>query len=421
MSKPMQGFAPAGRTVAVIGAGVVGLTTALQLLQQGYQVMVFERETVGAGASSGNAGHFASEQVFPLAHASLLWSVPKFLLNPLGPLAIRPRALWSERRFFWHYLQSMWPAKWRYNHQILRSLCQQAIDAWQQLLASEALSQLLVQQGNLLVFEGQTAMQQALKAKQHYQAGGVDVELWSAADVQQYCAGIHQSVQCALYFPGTGHCVSPLQLCQALQQAIERRGGVFHVAEVQQLQPSDHGITVQAKSNCWQVDDVVLCTGVHANTLLEPLGLWVPMTAERGYHLEIKALAMPPIAVASFNRHMIMTPMQTGLRLAGTVEFAGIDALPNWQRAQSLRRHGEALWPSLREYGEVSMWSGQRPTCADSLPVVGASGVPRLWLNFGHQHLGLTLAAVTSRWLVDAMQGCAKVNSLDALSIRRFA
>lgn len=420
----MQGKTGAGvqakPTVAVIGAGVVGLTTALQLLQRGYQVQLFEGESVAAGASSGNAGHFATEQVFPLAQASLLWSVPRFLINPLGPLAIRPRALWTERRFFWHYLASMWPARWRQSHQQLKTLCEASIAAWQHLLSAEGLSALVVQQGNLLVFEGEDAIQQANAQQHHYQAGGVAVEFWDASAVQKQCAGISDTVRCALYFPQTGHCMSPLKLCQALAQAIERRGGIVHIARIDQLQPSADGVTIHGAESSWHVDEVVLCTGVHANELLKPLGLWVPMTAERGYHLQINSSAMPPMAVASFNRKMIMTPMHGGLRLAGTVEFAGIDALPNWQRAKALRSHGEALWPSLRGGAEVSMWSGQRPTCADSLPVVGASGVPGVWLNFGHQHLGLTLAAVTGLWLVEAMQGYNRVNSLEHLSINRF-
>jgi glycine/D-amino acid oxidase-like deaminating enzyme len=149
------------------------------------------------------------------------------------------------------------------------------------------------------------------------------------------------------------------------------------------------------------------------------------LEAERGYHLMTSPASLPSIPVASFDRKMIMTPMQHGLRLAGTVEFAGITAADNWQRAKLLRRHGEALWPELAstmsQVGPEACWSGLRPTLADSLPVISQSHLPGLWLHFGHQHLGLTLAATSTELLLQCIAGdAAALNKAQPFRVTRF-
>lgn len=408
--------------VAVIGAGVIGLTSALQLQQQGFSVTLYDAQGVAGGASFGNAGHIATEQVFPLASTGLLWQLPKLLRQ--GTLALRWRAIWSERRFFWHFLKSMRPAAWRRSHQVLRHLCQQAMPAWQRLLSAHQLTELFVPRGNLLVFEGAAAETNALSQQQTYAAAGVVCQVLTQAQTRALCPGLASSVRCSLWFEQTGHCVSPGTLCQKLAQVFCQAGGTLLLEQVVSVQPtSQQQVLVHlASGTASQFQQVVLCTGAASHPLLRPLGIRLPLTAERGYHVHTPLAQMPSMAVASFDRKMILTPMHDGLRACGLVEFAGVGAHPNWHHLTGLGAHAKALWPALAAQESTTSWSGERPTIADSLPVVGESGIAGVWLNLGHQHLGLTFAAYSAELLLSAMTGAAdsSVNILAALSRQRF-
>lgn len=393
----------------VIGAGVIGLVTACRLQQQGRQVLLLDANGVGAGCSFGNAGHLATEQVFPLADAALLPKLPGFLLDPLGPLAIRPRYFWRALPFFYLFLRQMFKAPRQANTAALKVLLQDAIPAWQRLAKDSSCSDLLRYQGSLLVFE-QSSLAQVDQVAQSYRAHGVALEILNQKQLQQNYPGLSGAIQYAILFTEVGHTLSPSLLNQRLLQWFFAMGGQFEQQKVLAIGSSKASLlqltlaTKQITANT-----VVLCTGAYSKELLQPLGYRLPLEAERGYHLMTSPPSMPTIPVASFDRKMILTPMQHGLRLAGTVEFAGITAADNWQRALLLRRHGEALWPELAstisQVGPEACWSGLRPTLADSLPVISQSHLPGLWLHFGHQHLGLTLAATSTELLLQCIAG----------------
>lgn len=463
-TNPAQQCAASGAkaSIAVIGAGVIGLTSALQLQQRGFAVTLIDAEGVAAGASFGNAGHIATEQVFPLASTGLLWQLPRLLRQ--GTLALRWRAIWTDRRFFWHFLQAMRPAQWRRSHQVLRQLCEEAMPAWQRLLAVHQLSDLLLPHGNLLVFEGPKAHQHAQQQQQFYAAAGVACQLLTRAQTLALCPGLADSIQCSVWFERTGHCVSPGLLCQQLARAFCQAGGKLLIDRVTAVQTSGHTsaqsskksqatptqtseVTLQLASGAadQQFQHVIICTGAASHSLLQPLGITLPLTAERGYHLHQPMPFQPTMAVASFDRKMILTPMSDGLRACGVVEFAGVGQKPDWRHLQRLNQHAKALWPHWQDASKPSTgqtstgqttilptavaatttefttrWSGERPTLADSLPAIGESGIKGVWLNLGHQHLGLTFAAYSAELLSDALLGNSTVNFMNSLSPRRF-
>lgn len=414
-------------TVAVIGAGIIGITSALQLQQQGFKVTLIDAHGVAAGASFGNAGHIATEQVFPLASRSLLRQLPKLLWQ--GTLALRWRALWSERRFFWQFLSAMRTQKWQQSHQVLRHLCQHSLPAWQRLLSKYQLDHLLVAKGNLLVFEGRDAHENATAQWQQYQAAGVKCQLLTQVQTRLHCADLASSVQCSLWFEETGHCVSPGLLCQQLAAVFQRQGGHIEIAQVHSVTPTAAGqvdVVSGPMARSTRFHKVVICAGAQSTRLLKPLGIDLPLTAERGYHLMLAqstTAAMSTLAIASYDRKMIMTPMCDGMRVCGIVEFAGQGAGENWQHLPRLLGHAQQLlsqefnWTDLQP---VQRWSGERPTIADSLPVIGESGAPGIWLNVGHQHLGLTFAAYSAELLLGSILGNTSVNMLYQLRRKRF-
>lgn len=418
-------------STVVIGAGVIGLLTACRLQQQGQQVLLLDANGVGAGCSFGNAGHLATEQVFPLADAALLPKLPGFLLDPLGPLAIRPRYFWRALPFFYRFLRQMFKAPRERNTAALKVLLKDAIPAWQRLAKEASCTDLLRYQGSLLVFEQSTLSLEELLAHveqvaQSYRAQGVALEILNQKQLQQSYPGLSAAIRYAILFTEVGHTLSPSLLNQRLLQWFFAMGGRFEQQKVLAIGSSKaSALQLTLTTKQIEANTVVLCTGAYSKQLLQPLGYRLPLEAERGYHLMTSPPSMPAIPVASFDRKMIMTPMLHGLRLAGTVEFAGLSASDNWQRAKLLRRHGEALWPelagSISQVGPEACWSGLRPTLADSLPVISQSHLPGLWLHFGHQHLGLTLAAVSTELLLKTMNGdSAALQKAQPFRVTRF-
>ncbi len=413
----------------VIGAGVIGLVTACRLQQQGRQVLLLDSNGVGAGCSFGNAGHLATEQVFPLADPALLPKLPGFLLDPLGPLAIRPGYFWRALPFFYRFVRQMFKGTRQANTAALKVLLQDAIPAWQRLAKDAGCTDLLRYQGSLLVFEQSTLAQVELAAK-GYRAHGVALSILTQKQLQQIYPGLSGTVRYAIRFEEVGHTLSPSLLNQRLYQWFLAMGGQFELQKVLAIEPAiapsaTAALQLTLATKQIEAKTVVLCTGAYSKQLLKPLGYRLPLEAERGYHLMTSPASMPSIPVASFDRKMIMTPMEHGLRLAGTVEFAGLTAFDNWQRAKLLRRHGEALWPelssSISQVGPEACWSGLRPTLADSLPVISQSHLPGLWLHFGHQHLGLTLAAVSTELLLKTMNGdSAAIQKAQPYRVTRF-
>ena len=392
----------------VVGAGVIGLVTACRLQQRGQQVLLLDPAGVGAGCSFGNAGHFATEQVFPLADPALLSKLPKMLLDPLGPLAIRPKYFARALPFFYRFVLQMTKPRRQANTEALKSLLSDAIPAWKRLVQDAQCEHLLSVRGSLLVFE-HSSLTQVQQIATSYRQQGIALMVLTHTELQQKFPGLSADIRYAIWFTEVGHTLSPSVLNQQLFQWFLSMGGQFSAQEVLAIHRNQSQLQLQLSTQQIIATTVVICTGAQSKKLLQPLGYQLPLEAERGYHLMTSPPTMPDIPVASYDRKMIMTPMLHGLRLAGTVEFAGLRAQDNWQRAKVLRQHGEALWPVLRgaisQVGPEACWSGLRPTLADSLPVISQSHLPGLWLHFGHQHLGLTLAATSTELLLKLFDG----------------
>lgn len=406
----------AKQQIVVIGAGVIGLVTACRLQQQGHQVLLLDGKGVGQGCSFGNAGHLATEQIFPLADPALLPKLPGFLLDPLGPLAIRPRYFFKAIPFFCRFISQMRQSRRSANTKALKHLLQGAIPAWQQLLADAGCSDLIKLEGSLLVFE-QSELAEVEQVAFAYAEHGVALEILTQQQLRSRYPGLADTVRYAIWFKDVGQTISPHLLNQTLFQWFKRMGGQFLQQHVEKISAS-HGLCVHLATQVISTKQLVVCAGVHSKILVAQLGYTLPVEAERGYHLMTKPTTTPSLPVASYERKMIMTPMQEGLRLAGTVEFAGTTLADNWLRAMRLRLHGDALWPALAAQSQSAAktsqadegntapqgcWSGMRPTLPDSLPVISGCEVPGLWFHLGHQHLGLTLAASSCDLLIKLM------------------
>ncbi|VVO22660.1 NAD(P)/FAD-dependent oxidoreductase [Pseudomonas fluorescens] len=407
--------------IVVVGAGIIGVACALQLARLGRHVVVVDQQAPGRGASYGNAGHLATEQVFPIADVSILKRLPGMLLDPMGPLRLDWKYLPHALPWFLRLLWNLRPASYQRTVAGIRTLNEGSLGAWQRLLHSIGRPQLLREDGSLLVFE-QADSRPALEALQRrMQQQQVPVAFWSGDAIRQAAPQLSEHLQGGLFFPGTGHFIDPYHVVCELVQAAKAQGVQFLQREVKDARLEEHGVSLTTDQGPLSARQVLIACGAHSAELTAALtGKKIPLDTERGYHLMLPhEQHRLPFAVTSLERKFIMTPMTDGLRLAGTVEFAGLDRPPNMQRAWQLHRLSKGLFRDDLSARDATPWMGFRPSLPDSLPIIDRVCEGKVLLAFGHQHLGLTQAAVTAE-MVRELAGKDQVQSLTPYRLDRF-
>jgi len=415
----MSGKAPA---VLVVGAGVIGLGCALQLARKGRRVVLVDRDEPGRGTSYGNAGHIATEQVFPLASPEVVRGALRYLLDRDSPLRIRPayalailpwlaRFAWASRR-----------ASFERGVAAIGSLQATARDDLCGLLDLVGARALAHTDGHLVLVEQARSLAAARAEVELMAARGVHADWISPPETRERVPELAAPVEGAWHFQGTGHVDDPFAVSQAFERGLRESGTEVHRAEIVDIEDTAGGFTARsADGRAFEASQVVLACGARSRPLAARLGYRVPLDTERGYHLTLPA-AFPAfrIPVASFDRKAIMTPMTVGLRMTSTVEFGGLDLPPDPRRFELMRRHLAALVPGLPTEG-MTTWMGFRPSLPDHLPVLGRVPDGRgAFLAFGHQHLGLTLAGVTARLIADEVAGRPRTVDLAPFSPERF-
>ena len=415
----------------VIGAGLVGAACALRLAAGGRQVLLLDAQAPGQGASFGNAGHVATEQVFPLASPELIRASWRYLFAAESPLRLRiayllPLLPWMAR-FVW----AARPQAFARGIAGLMALQQTALTDLAELMRHAGVSHLLHGDGYLRAWESPAGEQAAKSDAARLQPYGVEAGEVGADFLRRVAPALAQSVRGAVFYPGTAHVDDPLAVCQGLVDALVRAGGEVRQQRVLALrQGRDDRVTLDlTQGGSLHCRQVLVCAGAWSRPLAASLGYRVPLDTERGYHITVPwsgpagkgvapgALMLP---VASTERKVIMTPMTMGLRMTGTLEFGGLHLPPDVRRYALLRRQLQALLPAV-ESANATTWMGFRPSLPDHLPVLGRA--PRhenVFFAFGHQHLGLTLCGVTARVMSELMLGGASSIDFSPYRVDRF-
>jgi len=409
------------RPVAVIGAGVVGMATALSLQRQGYSVTVFDPLPPGEGCSLGNAGIIAPYAVVPVQTPGILWQVPGMLIDPLSPLAVR-----------WAHLPALAPWLLRFSlastasrvesvSRALASLLVGVRAAWRDLAVEAGAADLLSDGEVLMLFASEKGWRDARFSLELRRRRGIPIEEIPVAEALRLEPALARKFTRAALIPELSWCVDPLALTRRLADRFRVLGGKLRAERVRAARPREEGgATLESDGGTSPWNEVVLAAGAWSRTLATMLGAPVPLGTERGYHVMLdqgKGLLNRPVNL--YDRGFYMTPMAHGLRCAGTVELGGLDAPPDPNRADVIERHARSLLPDAG--GRLSDWLGFRPSMPDSLPVLGAVPNRRgVWLNFGHGHLGLTLAALCGGIIAELIAGRDPGVDLAPFSPARF-
>lgn len=397
-------------TVAVVGAGVVGLCTALEAQRHGFQVTLFDKGLPGEGASFGNAGYLATELIDPLATKKTLAAAPRMWMDPKGPLALPWKYLPQALPWLARFVRSASSARVEASRQALYQLNQAAVPAWQRCLADIGAEEYLVPSGYLLVWESENKLDEAKTHAAYLAQWDIESVLLQGAQLREKEPELAETVSHALFFPNACRVKDPYLLSKQLFAVFQARGGCFEQTEVSEILPQENAVGVVTATSQSRFEHVVLCTGAWGKPLLEQTGISVPLEAERGYHLTIETADMetPPLhhPIGSAERKFVMSPLASGLRVVGITEIGGL-RLPEFaRRFNVLRHHSRQLLPRLNNPAlKVSEWMGHRPTLADSLPVIDQHPRhPRLLFAFGNQHLGLTQAAISAELVISLLR-----------------
>lgn len=410
--------------IIVIGAGIVGLATAYHLLREGVCVTVVDRDPEGDKASFGNAGGIAVTEVIPASVPGVLWKVPGWLADPLGPLAIRPAH--APRLIPWllRFSRAGRPSEFKRITAALAALNTRVYDDLLPLLAEHDLREELQQLGALTVYEQKTAFDEDAMQWGLKRSCGIEVRTLTGNEAREIEPALSQSITRGVFTPQWSHVRDPKTLVDKLRQSLLARGLCIQVGEVCGIRPGLEGaaVAVGLGDGRWlPADKVVIAAGAWSGLLARRLGDKVLLESERGYNTTIPDPGVVLSREVIFaERHFVATPLSCGLRIGGAAEFGGLHAPANFKRSQALARLAERYLPGLRTEGGTC-WAGHRPATPDSLPVIGASPRhPGVIYAFGHGHLGLTQAATTGRLVSDIALGKPPLVDLAPYAISRF-
>ena len=378
-------------TVAVVGAGVIGAAVAYALAREGRTILLLDRAEPGiAGASFGNAGHIAAELVEPLPSWGLLLGFWCELFAFGGVLDIPLRRAPAFLPWAWRFAAAAQHRTENTRH--LAPLVRPAVDQMARWLAEIGRPELLRTNGHYQVWFGPRSGEQAAEQGLAMERLGIPTEAAPSETLQ--LIGRQSSGIAGLWFPSTGHVLDPLKILQSFVGAATERGASFRCAEIRAIKPLEGLVALHTSSGTLTVGAVVVCTGAWTASLLEPLGLRVPMESARGYHVEMAghpALTDTPILYA--DQRILLTPMEGRLRATSFMEFAGPNAAPDPRKWARLRRLLGELGYDCPADGPS--WVGPRPVLPDYLPGIGRLEGTSIYYAVGHQHIGLTLAPVT--------------------------
>lgn len=407
--------------IVVIGAGVIGLSIAFRLARMFPNVVLIDRADPGMACSYGNAGHIATEQIFPLASPATLLKAPRLMLGKNRTLSVRAqyamRALPWLTRFAW----ASRPAAFKHGTEALRGLQGVAMNSLTALCADAGMSEELHRRGHLILVENPRLESAARAQLQTMSDHGIAVDWLDARQVASIAPELTNNIG-AISVRDSGHVADPLKLSQGLLDAFTKAGGRLIRDEVQHIeQHADGDVQLHLSARKLAAQRVVIAAGAWSRPLAAQTGFAVPLDTERGYHVVADGWhGRFNMAIASLDRMTIMTPLNGGLRITGFVEFGGLELPPSPARLATLNRHLSELLPGS-DMPVRSEWMGLRPSLPDHLPVIGRSpDDARLFYAFGHQHLGLTLAGVTADAMASLMTDSATDLDLSPFRIDRF-
>ncbi len=388
--------------VIIVGAGIIGLSIAHYLQQDGRAVTLIDRKGVAQEASFGNAGAFALADIFPLASPGIMLKAPKWLLDPLGPLSIRPNYLLNIAPFLMRFFRASWPDQYRRSIVAQSALLELAANELDRMRKLPNIGNQVREDGALHLYESDAEFERSRGTWKAREEFGIEFRHVEGFDLQQLQPGLSPKIKRATFIPKWQTVNDPFEFAKSIWNMVQADKGVLIEKGVKHINKG--GAVTLDDGTELIANNVIVTAGAWSHKLAAQVGDRIPLESERGYNTTLPADAFDLRRQLIFGEHgFVMTPLSTGIRVGGAVEFAGLEAEPNYKRSEILLNKVKSFLPDLKmENG--SQWMGFRPSLPDTLPAIGASkNSDKICYAFGHGHLGLTQCFATAKIVSDVL------------------
>lgn len=409
-------------TTVVVGAGIIGVAIAHDLRRRGRDVVLVDRGPVGMGASYGNMASIAVTEFMPASRPAIWKQMPGWMLDPEGPVRVRPSYLPRLVPWFARFLAASRPAKLRALEAEGAALCGRVYEDLSPLLRETGLEGELTEEGCLSLYADEAEFRADRDHIELLERFGFPHEVIGRQAIRALEPELSEKIGMAVIFPRNRSLRDPHRFVARLFERFEALGGRSDTGEVTGFDRGERITGVRLRDGRRvAADEVVLAAGAFTGRLTAMLGEPIPLETERGYHTQIMS---PGISMRHSiirpSRAFMVTPTAGGIRVGGTVEMAGLDAAPDYRRARiTVKRAREAL-PNLRAE-DATEWMGHRPALPDTVPIMSASARTRgVFVATGHGHLGVTYGATTARLMGDLITGAPPPIDMRPYRIDRF-
>ncbi|WP_156397411.1 FAD-dependent oxidoreductase [Rhizobium sp. Root1204] len=407
----------------VVGAGIIGTTIAYQLQRRGETVTLLDRDEPGRGASYGNMASIAVTEFMPASRPGIWAQMPKWLLDPEGPVRVRPGYMPKLLPWFLRFLAASRPSKLRELESAGAALCGRVYEDLDALLKETGLEHMLSAEGCLSLYTDEAEFRADRQHIEILKRFGFRHEILGGNAIRDLEPALTRKIGKAVLFPDNRSVADPYKLVIALTEKFRFLGGVIVRGAVEGFDHQDDSVSTVTLGDgrALKADKIVLAAGAFTARLSALLGEHIPLETERGYHTQIMdpGVSMRHSIIWPARAFMV-TPTAGGIRVGGTVEMAGLDAPPDYRRAKVLVKRAKEALPDLQAR-QATEWMGHRPALPDTVPVMGGSARHRnVWYATGHGHLGLTYAATTGRLMADLITGVDPPVDMKPYRVDRF-
>lgn len=411
------------KRVVIAGGGIAGISCALSLQADGHSVTVLEPGPVGEGASWASCGCIAVGEIVPLSQPGMLMKVPGWLLDPKAPLSLRPASAPGLLPWFTRFAANSLPSRMRAIAADLARLTFAATADFKAQLADIGALELLVERPVIKLFDSDRDKATMGAAFGLARELGCTIDEISGREAHQMEPAIAGDFQHAAVLRDWSFVTDPKQLVERLMQAFVQRGGTVLPLACDGFQREGAQITAvrAADGQLLPADEVVIAAGTQSRGLARQLGIRLQLEGLIGYSTGLQDAGVDLQHTVFYPAGGFgITPYETELAVAGTVEFAGLTAAPDWRRADVLVSRARRVLPGLQT-GQRARRMGRRPFTPDTRPIIGRSGsLANVCFATGHGQLGLTLAATTGRLVADIIAGRQPRQDLRPFSPDRF-
>lgn len=408
--------------VIIVGGGIVGICSALSLIESGVSVTLIDRDPPGQGASFGNAGTISPWSVVPQAVPGLWKKLPGMIFGKHGAAGISLRHAPGYFPWFVKFLKHCNEDSTRRVSDAMHVLCAESIDLYQQHLRGTGHEDLIKDSMYVHAFRNPDAANVDSLGNRLRIEKGASIERIDGDELRRIEPALSSRFRAAILIRGQARALDPGRIGQVLSEKFQKAGGEIVRAVVRKLDARQGGgWTVNTDQGAYSAQKVVISAGAWSAELLQPLGYKVPLAAERGYHLNF---AKPGIrlqnSIMDAENHIVASSMTPGLRVAGIADFANPASPPNPRHFATLRHHTKSMFPDLDDVGS-SEWMGIRPSFPDSLPLIEElPGKGELFAAFGHSHYGMMMAPKTGQIVARLVTGSPANQDILMFGSQRF-